>query len=243
MNQYPTLPFNPETITIGEIVTENYHAADVFKSYKLDFCCGGDKTLNQACAKKDVNVQEILEKLNGLPWGRTPEGENFKAWEPGFLVDYIRDTHHRFVRAKAGEIEAYAARVAQVHGEHFPENIEVHNRFVVLIKDLMHHLDAEEETVFPLIKTISEQRRAGVAVSAELISAFKKQLLLMESEHEEAGAVMEQIRELTNSYQPPEGACTTYRVLYQNLAGFEEDLHRHVHLENNILFRKALALV
>ncbi|MEX0928878.1 MAG: hemerythrin domain-containing protein, partial [Balneolales bacterium] len=106
-----------------------------------------------------------------------------------------------------------------------------------------HHLDAEEETVFPLIKTISEQRRAGVAVSAELISAFKKQLLLMESEHEEAGAVMEQIRELTNSYQPPEGACTTYRVLYQNLAGFEEDLHRHVHLENNILFRKALALV
>ncbi|MEX0685525.1 MAG: iron-sulfur cluster repair di-iron protein [Balneolales bacterium] len=243
MNQIINLPFNPETTTVGEIVTENYHAAGVFKNYKLDFCCGGDKTLVQACEKKNINAQEVIAELSALPWGQTTSSENFKAWEPGFLVDYIQNTHHNFVRTKTEEITGYANRVAKVHGEHFPENIEVYKQFVNLSLELLRHLDDEETRVFPLINRISDLRKAGQPVSSEMISELTKELNNMEDDHEEAGSVMAEIRELTNSYQPPEGACTTYRVLYQNLAGFEEDLHKHVHLENNILFKKAQALV
>ena len=243
MNPLQTLPFNPDTITVGEIVTENYHAAGVFKEYKLDFCCGGDKTLAEACGKRNVDIRVVLEKLSALPWGTTTTSENFKAWEPGFLVDYIQNTHHNFVRSKTQEIAGYAARVAKVHGEHFPENIDVYRQFVNLSNELLRHLNDEETTVFPLIKTISELRRAGQPVSENLIRELTTELNRMENDHEEAGEVMAKIRELTRNYQPPQGACTTYRVLYQNLAGFEDDLHKHVHLENNILFKKAQALV
>lgn len=243
MNQSQTLPFNPETATVGGIVTENYHAAGVFKEFNLDFCCGGDKTLAQACEKRNVDTQEVLNKLIALPRGNASGDENFKAWEPGFLVDYIQNAHHKFVRSKTQEIAGYAARVAKVHGEHFPENIEVYKQFVTLANELLRHLDEEETTFFPLIKKINELRMSGKAVSEEQIIQLTDELNKMKDDHEEAGAVMAEIRELTNSYQPPEGACTTYRVLYQNLAGFEEDLHKHVHLENNILFKKAQALV
>lgn len=224
---------------VGEIVSENYHAAGVFREFNIDFCCGGHKTLGEVVAKKGIDASEVEEKLKGLTWGVSSGAENYKDWTPDFLIDYIEQTHHRFVRQKSEEIKTYATKVARVHGERHPENIEIFKNFSALTVELLNHLEEEENKVFPLIKELYRQSKEGVAVSEKQQDQLREELDAMLSEHEDAGGLMAEIRELSNQFTPPGDACTTYRILYQNLDGFEQDLHKHVHLENNILFKKA----
>lgn len=228
---------------VGEIVTENYHAAGVFKEYGIDFCCGGGKPLNQVCEKNNIPVDEVVDKLEKLRQNNTGESQNFKAWEPDFLIDYIINVHHSFVRNKTEEISAYAAKVASVHGENHPENVDIFKKFVTLANEMIEHLEAEESTVFPLIKKISEKLKNGENLLETEKEKLKGQLSLMEDDHDGAGQLIADIRKLSNDFTPPADACRTYQILYQNLAGFEEDLHKHVHLENNILFKKAEKLI
>ena len=228
---------------IGDIVSENYHAAGIFREYGIDFCCGGGKLLSDVCKKKGVSLDEITGKLETTLRSDAPSGNNYSDWSPDFLIDYIINTHHTFVKKKTEEVSGYAAKVAKVHGGRYPENVEIFNKFVALSNELTEHLKSEEESVFPLIKTVYEKRRNGEEPTEHEISALKEELGQMVDEHEVAGSIMADIRELSNGFTPPEGACTTYIILYKNLAGFEEDLHKHVHLENNILFRKMEQLI
>lgn len=243
MNIQEKSSVNIEAVTVGEIVAENYHAAGVMKKYGLDFCCGGGITLAEACSRKKISPDQIMEDLQEISMFSESKAENYQAWEPDFLIDHIINTHHRFVKAKTDEIAVYAAKVARVHGERHPENVEIYNRFVHLSNELLYHLKAEEETVFPLILEVYKKRMSGQEVSDGEVANLQEQLDLMVDDHEGAGNLMERLRNLSHYYTPPEDACTTYRILYQNLAGFEEDLHKHVHLENNILFKKAEKLV
>ncbi len=238
-----TLESTFDNRSVGEIVSLNYHAAGIFREYGIDFCCGGGQSLAEACAKKGVETAIVAEKLTQLPWQTTSSGENYREWTPDLLINYIEQTHHRFVRSKTEEIAAYARKVAGVHGERHPENVEIYHKFVSLGHELLNHLEAEENTVFPLIKKVAELRKSCQDVDQDLMDELRRQLDLMEDDHEGAGKLIAEIRELSNDFTPPAEACTTYRILYQNLAGFEEDLHKHVHLENNILFRKAQALL
>ena len=187
----------------------------------------------------DDLVHQKLQQLKYLPWDSPPADHNYLAWEPGYLIDHIEKTHHRFVRIKTDEIAAYAARVARVHGKAYPENTGIYNLFVQLSGEMLEHLEAEEKTVFPLIKEIYRNRTGGRDVPVEVTDELRRQLDLMVEDHENAGRLMKRIRELSHDFTPPQGACATYTILYQNLEGFEEDLHKHVHLENNILFKKA----
>lgn len=228
---------------IGDIVSDNYHAAGVFRNYGIDFCCGGGRPLGEVCENMGIDLAEITEQLNNIPWGNRSGGDNYTDWSPSFLIDYIVNTHHNFVRNKTVEISAYAAKVAKVHGENHPENVDIFTKFSLLTNELMEHLNAEEVTVFPLIKSLSEKIENGEDLSEDEIDELKKQLSLMIEDHDGAGQIMAEIRELSNNFNPPEDACRTYQILYHNLAGFEEDLHKHVHLENNILFRKAEQLI
>lgn len=228
---------------IGDIVSDNYHAAGVFRNYGIDFCCGGGRPLGEVCENKGIDLAEITEQLNNIPWGNQSSGDNYTDWSPSFLIDYIVNTHHNFVRNKTVEISAYAAKVAKVHGENHPENVDIFRKFSLLTNELMDHLNAEEVTVFPLIKSLSQKVESGEDLSDVEIDELKKQLGLMIEDHDGAGQLMAEIRELSNNFNPPEDACRTYQILYHNLAGFEEDLHKHVHLENNILFRKAEQLI
>jgi len=159
------------------------------------------------------------------------------------LIDYIINNHHSFVRQKTHEITIYAAKVANVHGERHPENIEIFKTFEALSNNLMEYLNDEETRVFPLIKKVFEKQEKGERSTEREISELKRELRQMEEGHEAADSLMANIRELSNEFTPPVGACTTYGILYQNLAGFEKDLHKHVHLENNILFKKIERLV
>lgn len=236
-------PIEPGLITVGEVVAQNYHAAGVFREYGMDFCCGGGITLEKACKEKDIDPEELVARLLGIPWVESESGTNYKAWQPDYLIDHIVSRHHRFVREKVVEISAYAAKVARVHGERHPENIEIHQLFQQLATDLMAHLEAEEERLFPQVKELLEARLSGKAPSEELLRDLKSELASMVDDHEEAGAILAKLRELSNDYTPPADACMTYRILYQNLEAFEEDLHLHVHLENNILMPKVERLI
>jgi len=243
MNQPKKSIIDLSDTRIGDIVADNYHAAGVFKEFGIDFCCGGGVTLQKACEKRNLNIENVVSKLALLQSSNQNDDQNYNAWEPGFLIDHIEQTHHNYVQTKIPEITAYATKVVRVHGTNHPENIKIYEKFLALSQELLHHLQAEEERVFPLIREIFNTKMRGESVPADLISSLRDELELMEDDHEEAGNVMKEIRELSNSFTPPADACATYRILYQNLAGFEEDLHKHVHLENNILFQKAEKLI
>lgn len=243
MKQSKSITIDPSTTQIGDIVADNYHAAGIFKEFGIDFCCGGWVSLKKACEKRDLNPDDVMSKLNSLQSGSDDSNQNFQAWEPGFLIDHIEQTHHRFVRTKTTEITAYAAKVANVHGERHPENIKIYDRFLLLSLELLEHLEEEEKRVFPLIRKIFDTKMQGKSVSKKMADSLREELEMMVDDHDGAGNVMKELRELSNNFTPPEDACATYRILYQNLAGFEEDLHKHVHLENNILFKKAEQLV
>ncbi|NBB76179.1 MAG: iron-sulfur cluster repair di-iron protein [Bacteroidetes bacterium] len=232
------------TRRIGDIVGENYRAAGVFSEYGIDFCCGGGIQLKKACEKKGLSTDELVRQLeSALQQETETDHHNYSDWDAGFLIDYIINTHHTFVRRKVDEIGAYAAKVARVHGERYPENIDIAKAFASLSEEMLQHLESEEETVFPLIKRLVQKRKENEAFTDQERNELKKQLRLMEEEHEGAGSLMAKIRKFSNDYTPPADACRTYQILYQNLEGFEKDLHKHVHLENNILFKKAQNLL
>lgn len=232
---------NLKKTPVGEIVAENYHTADVFRQHGIDFCCGGHKTLEEVTSGKGVAADVVAEQLKGILASSTSSAEDYSSWSPEFLIDYIVNTHHQFVREKIPQILAYAAKVAKVHGGRHPENIEIYQQFNNLSKELMAHLADEEENVFPLIKKYA----AAIGGSHENVkqSEFKSALKKLVADHEEAGELIARIRELSNDFTPPADGCTTYHILYQNLEGFEQNLHKHVHLENNVLFKKAEKLI
>jgi regulator of cell morphogenesis and NO signaling len=223
---------------IGDIVAINYHAAGVFREFGIDFCCGGGKTVAEVCEKKGLSVDHVRDRLNSVTWSEQSPSEDYASWDAGFLIDYIINTHHRFVRKKVTEIGFYAAKVASVHGENHPENVAIANNFTLLSAELMSHLEDEEESVFPMIKALSDKYAQGQQFTMEEITTIGQFLDEMVDEHEQAGKLVAEIRALSHDFTPPADACATYSILYQNLEGFERDLHKHVHLENNILFRK-----
>ena len=208
--------------TVADIVNANPQSATVFKKYKIDFCCKGKQPLNEACKKAGVTPESVLDEINQL--AKQP-GTNMRihSWANEMICDYIVNNHHNYVRNVTPQIEALSYKVASVHGENHPELIQVYHTFAGLAKELMAHLNKEEEDWFPAIKSGK--------VSKKLINEI-------EEEHDEAGGLMAEINELTDGYQPPHDACTSYRVLFDLLKEFEDDLHQHVHVENNILIPK-----
>ncbi|PAU93274.1 iron-sulfur cluster repair di-iron protein [Aliifodinibius salipaludis] len=227
--------------TVGQIVKDDYRTAQIFQQHGLDFCCGGGRTIEEACAKKDVDLNKIVQALNQITTDGSKE-DNYDQWSLDFLVDYIVNNHHEFTRNKLPEIGKYAKKVAAVHGKRHEELNVIYYEFTMLHTEIFNHLDKEEHILFPYIKQLVEAEKEGVKPEKPEFGEAANPIAMMEDEHDEAGTSMAKIRRLSNDFTPPEDACTTYRLLYENLEGFEKDLHKHVHLENNILFPKALEL-
>jgi regulator of cell morphogenesis and NO signaling len=213
---------------VGDLVAEDFRRARVFKNHHIDFCCGGGISLKEACRRKGVDLQPLVESLLRASEETGKLVPQVTAWQPSFLADYIENVHHTFVREHIPAIRAFSQKVAKVHGHARPELLEIRDRFECLATDMESHMAFEEETLFPAI-------RSGVEDAAGLLETAER-------EHEEAGDLMKELRELTSDFTPPDWACNTYKALFVSLAEFESDLHIHVHLENNVLFQKARAL-
>lgn len=228
--------------TVGEVVAKDYRKAQVFKKLGIDFCCGGKKTLSEVSSKKGISVDQLKSELAAIDRQDSNPSANFDKWDIGFLTDYIINTHHQYVKDNSAFMIELAEKVARVHGGSHPEVIKVAEIFVAIAKDLGLHLMKEEKILFPYIKELIELKKTGEKVKEVPFGEVSNPIQLMESEHEQAGEDLVAIRELTSDYTLPADACTSYRILYKKLEEFENDLHQHVHLENNILFPKAIEL-
>lgn len=221
---------------VGELVAEDFRRAHIFSQFGIDFCCGGGKPLSVACERAEVDPDKVVTALEEAALVGSREDE-LNQLPLGQLIDYIETTHHQYVRAKAPLLIEYSEKMVRAHGDHYAEIIPFAGWVRALIEELMPHLMKEEKILFPAIRALSqgEQIEGCFGHIGNPINA-------MQHEHEEAGQILQKLHELTNDFTPPEYACTTWRVCYATLAEFEADLHRHIHLENNILFPKALHL-
>jgi regulator of cell morphogenesis and NO signaling len=227
--------------TIGEIVARNFHTAKIFEDFGLDFCCGGKKTIQDACREKGINPDAIVNNLSNAE-SVNGSSAHFDKWELDFLIDYIVTNHHSYVANEITTIEHHLQKVASKHGEKHPEIYMIDSLFNDLKEELIVHMQKEEKMLFPYVKKMVIAKNNSLEFPFPPFGTVTSPVSVMEHEHEIAGRLMREINTASNSYTPPQDACTTFRILYNELAEFEADLHIHVHLENNILFPKAVEL-
>lgn len=229
-----------ENKTVAEVVSENIKTAHIFKKYGIDFCCGGGMTIEKACEKKNVDYPTLKNEL--LNVDETPKEYNYNSWKLDFLIDHILNVHHAYVEEAIPLILQYSKRVAEVHGHHYSEVIEINKLFAKAADELMSHMKKEEIVLFPYIKNLLFHKSVVKPLNLPPFKTISNPIEMMESEHESAGHILKKIAKLTNNYIPPEDACNTFKALYAKLDEFERNLHRHIHLENNILHPKAKIL-
>jgi regulator of cell morphogenesis and NO signaling len=228
-------------LTVGELVADNFKAAGIFQKHGIDFCCGGKQSLQAASAEKSVDIEALIQELQALT-GEGTSAHRFNEWGLDFLIDYIVNTHHSYVSKSLPIITEYAQKVASVHGDNHPEAVEIFNTFLAIKSELEQHMYKEENILFPYIKQLVVAQTEGQKLGQSHFGTIMNPISMMEAEHESAGGAMAKINELSSGFTPPEDACTTFKVLYQELDAFERDLHQHIHLENNILHPKAIRM-
>lgn len=225
--------------TVGQLVAEDYRTAKVFEKYGIDFCCGGSVSLATACREKGIDPGAILRELDEARSTPLDRERNFASWELTLLADHIVATHHAFLRENLAQIAVYTKKIAEVHGSNHPELSEIAGIFDTMAKGISDHLREEEEILFPAVKRIETARKAGGVPDRGDLAIILDGLEKLTNEHEEIGEAVHAIRRLSGDYAVPGDGCTTYQLTYRKLREFEDDLHEHVHLENNILFPKA----
>lgn len=229
--------------TVGEIVTQNLKYATVFQSLGIDFCCGGDVVLSDAATKVGIPLEAIVEKLKGnVEEYNMPKALNFDEWSLDLLIDYVVKFHHNYIRTRGPEIYSLVEKVVNVHGETDKHLHTIMDLFKASLFDLNNHLDKEENILFPLIRDLIVASEEGQALPSFHCGSVQNPIYVMMKEHDDEGIRFRKIAELTNGYTAPEYACNSYRLLLDELKQFEENLHIHIHVENNILFPKAVKL-
>lgn len=218
-------------LPLSQIVTRSPASARVLESFGLDYCCGGGRSLSEACSAAGTDPTAVLDALDGVDGEQAPEWASMDVAE---LVDHIERTHHAYLHGELPRLDALAQKVASVHGGTHPELMELLADIKELRDDLEPHLAKEEAVLFPILRQLSEAGAAATSV------APSRPITVMVAEHETTGALLEQIRTRTNGFNVPPDACTSYRQLYTGLADLEADTHLHVHKENNVLFPAAL---
>ena len=231
-----------ENQIIGELVAKDYRTASVFKKYSIDFCCQGNRTIQEACDKKNIDSKKVLEDLDTLVQTKSEATTDYQSWPLDLLADYIEKKHHRYVQDKTLEIQPYLDKICRVHGEHHPELFEIKNEFNASAGELAAHMKKEELILFPFIRKMVKVKQENSNVEAANFGTVKNPIQMMMDEHTVEGNRFRRIEELSNNYTPPQDACNTYRVSFALLKEFEQDLHLHIHLENNILFPRAIEI-
>lgn len=227
---------------IGEIVAEDYRTAQVFKKHNIDFCCKGNRSIENVCESQNIELNHLLDELEILQQETSTGAKDYQFWPLDLLADYIEKKHHRYVENRIPEIIPYLEKLCKVHGERHPELFEITSEFKKSAGELAAHMKKEELILFPFVRKMVEAKQKGDEVALPHFGSVENPVAMMKEEHEAEGERFMHIANLSNNYTPPADACNTYRVTFALLNEFEEDLHLHIHLENNILFPKAIEM-
>ena len=228
-----------EHITIGEWVAEDYRTASVFSKYGIDFCCKGNITLDEACDKKGIDSIEVQHEIDIILNTKATHDIDFKSWPIDLLIDYIEKVHHRYVEEKSVTLLLYLDKLCKVHGKSHSELFKITEHFKTSAGELAQHMKKEELVLFPFIKNLFYALKTNTAIAHPHFGTVNNPIAMMMNEHDAEGERFREIAKLTNNYNPPTDACETYKVTFAMLKEFEQDLHKHIHLENNIVFPKA----
>jgi regulator of cell morphogenesis and NO signaling len=230
--------------TVRDLALESSNATRVFEKLGIDYCCGGNQPLEQACAAAGVPLQQVLDALAEAE--RSASGPpRQKLWQQESLtdlIDHINRTHHKYVREEIARLGPLFEKVCGVHGQNHPELLQLRATFAGLAQELGMHMMKEEVVLFPYILRMEEAVVAHESVLPPPFGTVQNPIHMMEQEHDSAGNALRAMRQASNDYTAPADACVSYQALYRALAEFEADLHQHIHLENNILFPRALAM-
>ncbi|MCM3124885.1 iron-sulfur cluster repair di-iron protein [Mesobacillus sp. AQ2] len=230
------MPFEQHSL-VKDIVNIFPQSSDLFKRNRLDFCCGGNRPLSEAALEQNLDVPELMNQLEELYKKHNGTAENMEVWtdtDSEELIEHIKNKYHRELEEELKMLSPYVTKVAKVHGERHDELLKVNELFYELKKELLEHTAKEEATVFPLLLELESadvEKRAGIIAEIEEL----------EKEHDHAGSILKQLREITEDFNPPIDACGTYRLVYKRLEALESHTFMHVHLENNILFPRFIA--
>jgi regulator of cell morphogenesis and NO signaling len=232
------MSFTSET-KVKDIALSSPTAKQVLEDAGVDYCCGGGKSLHEACLHADVPAEEILKRLR---LNSKEEHPDDAQWTMSGLTQHIQKRHHRYVREAIVRIKTLLETVATKHGTNHPEIGHTQRLFTELSREMIMHMQKEEQILFPYIDGLEKAYSASGPVEPPFFQTVKNPIQVMMNEHDAAGELMKQIRKATSEYTPPADACASYKALYEELRQFEADLHQHVHLENNILFPRAVEM-
>jgi regulator of cell morphogenesis and NO signaling len=232
---------NITSLSLGEIVKQNYKAGEVFEKFGLDFCCMGSQNFEEACQASNIDSSLVMKALNDIE-SEAGDGVNFDTWPLDLLADYIYKKHHKYIEEKTPVIKSYLDKICTVHGSHHPELLEIREIFNATSGELAVHMKKEELTLFPYIKRMVQAAEEKTAVKSPLFDSVVSPVQAMKADHLDEGVQLMKMASLSNHFTPPADACNTYTVAYKMLHDYERDMHMHIHLENNILFSKAIRM-
>lgn len=230
------------TTRVREIVVANPRAAKVFEDAGVDYCCGGEKSLSEACMQTGVPAEEMLKRLQENSEQAGADAVNWAAASLSTLAQHIVEKHHRYVRNAIPRVRSLLERVKAKHGANHPELTGIEERFFDLGQELQMHMHKEEQMLFPYIEALDRAAGGNGRLDPPFFQTVRNPVHMMMEEHDSAGELLRAMRKLSSGYQVPADACESYKELYRSLEEFEADLHTHIHLENNILFPRAVEL-
>ncbi|HRP89912.1 MAG TPA: iron-sulfur cluster repair di-iron protein [Edaphocola sp.] len=235
------MSISKETI-VGELVAKDYRTASVFGKNGIDFCCQGNRSIDEACKSADLNTDTLMEELTAITKESNAGSIDYQSWPLDLLADYIEKKHHRYVESKGAEIMPYLDKIARVHGDRHPELLEVQGLFKESVGELAAHMKKEELLLFPYVRKMVQAKQSNIDKVPAPFGTVQNPIRNMMHEHDGEGERFRKIAALTNNYTVPEDGCNTYSVTLSMLQEFEQDLHLHIHLENNILFPKSIEM-
>ena len=230
------------TQTVREIALEQPHSIRVFERFGIDYCCGGRKPLADACVEKQIAVDEVVAALEAAEKSAAPLPVDWSKVTLAGLIEHIVTTHHVYVKTELPRLAVLAQKVVNRHGDTQAHLPAMQNLLAQLDEELIHHLGKEEHVLFPYVAKLEGALLSGGAHPEACFGTIESPIAMMTSEHEAAGALLAEIRRLSDDFTTPVGACPTYNAYYAGLKEFEQDLHQHIHLENNMLFPRAIAM-
>lgn len=228
--------------TIGSIVAEDYRAAAVLTKYGIDFCCKGGRSVQEVCEKDGIDQGKLVNDIIELLARDAKSGDDVRAWPLDKLADHVETVHHRYVEERGPIIKQYLAKLCTVHGERHPELFTIQEEFDTCLGGMAMHMKKEELLLFPFVRRLAKSERTGEPVKQPRFGPVENPIKAMMDDHNDEGERFRRMREVSDDFTVPPDGCATYATAFNMLKEFEEDLHLHIHLENNIMFPRAIEL-